>query len=163
MIRKIITTMLVLIWLVVIFVFSAQPADQSSQVSEHVSYQLISSCNELFELEQSADQMEEKALRIEFPVRKAAHMSEYAVLGLLLLTMFYAYSTRPDGRAKLLRLLLFALLGAMVYACSDEFHQRFVDGRSGQITDVLIDTAGAAIGLMIAGIILLNRNKKRKR
>lgn len=163
MIRKTITTTLVIVWFVMIYAFSAQPDVQSSQISGHVSYQIVSSCNELFELDQSVSQMEETALRIEFPVRKAAHMSEYAILALLLLSMFYAYSRRPDGKEKIYRLLFLALFCAMAYACTDEFHQLFIPGRAGRITDVLIDTTGAAIALLIAGLFLLKRNKKNRK
>jgi VanZ family protein len=66
-------------------------------------------------------------------LRKCAHATEYAVLAVLLVRAL----ERPR--------LAFAL--AVVYAASDEFHQTFVRGRHGSPYDVLIDAAGAAIGL----------------
>jgi VanZ family protein len=40
-----------------------------------------------------------------------------------------------------------ALAGVLLYSASDELHQVFVPSRTGQISDVLVDTSGAAIGL----------------
>jgi len=68
-------------------------------------------------------------------LRKGAHMTEYAVLGLLLL--------RALGR----ELPAFAL--GIAYAITDEIHQHFVRGRHASPVDVLIDTAGVAIGIFL--------------
>ena len=38
---------------------------------------------------------------------------------------------------------------AFLYACSDEIHQLFVNGRSGEFTDVLLDTCGAGFGILV--------------
>ena len=66
-------------------------------------------------------------------LRKCAHATEYAVLAALI---FRALERRWA-----------ALALAVVYSASDEFHQTFVRGRHGSPYDVLIDAAGAAIGL----------------
>ena len=69
-------------------------------------------------------------------LRKIAHTAEYALFGALL----YRATRRPAA----------ALLLASVYAVTDEIHQTFVAGRHGSPVDWLIDTAGAAIGIVIA-------------
>ena len=68
-------------------------------------------------------------------LRKGAHMTEYAILGLLLL--------RAIGKE------LPALALGIAYAVTDEFHQHFVRGRHASPIDVLIDTVGLAIGIFI--------------
>src|SRR6476619_2235997 len=68
-------------------------------------------------------------------LRKGAHMTEYAILGLLLL--------RAVGR----EVPAFAL--GIAYAITDEIHQHFVRGRHASPIDVLIDTAGVAIGIFL--------------
>ena len=83
------------------------------------------------------------AEKIEYPVRKAAHMTEYAILGLLSFT-FYRGILKKEKRQ-----FLAALLTAAVYAATDEFHQYFIPGRSAEVMDVCIDTLGASIGLAI--------------
>ena len=68
-------------------------------------------------------------------LRKIAHACEYAVLGALLLR-----ATRDE---------LSAVGLGVAYAVSDEFHQHFVEGRVGAPHDVLIDSVGVAIGIVL--------------
>ena len=68
-------------------------------------------------------------------LRKGAHLSEYAVLGALLLR-----ALRRPGPA-------FAL--GVAYAASDELHQHFVRGRNGSPLDVLLDSCGVALGIYV--------------
>lgn len=158
------SSLLVFAWMCVVFAFSAQPDTESSQVSEHVSYELVSGVNEIFQLGQSQMQMESTAMKIEFPVRKAAHMTEYAILSLLLLLMFTAYGVGQKKANPLFKRCLCAFLTTVLYAATDEFHQLFVPGRAGRVTDVLIDSTGAFIALLIVGLIIKNKsNKIRKR
>lgn len=147
-----------LLWMVVIFCFSAQEARESAELSGHISYRIVSKIAELLQVQATQAQLEESALAIEFPIRKLAHMSEYALLAILLFGTLYSL---PGDRNAYIP----ALIGAFIYACSDEFHQRFVPGRGGRISDVCIDLGGAACGLL--GVFLLigirKRMKKRKR
>lgn len=78
---------------------------------------------------------------ISFIVRKIAHMSEYAVL-----TILYVLCMRSFGCK---HYYVWAIVACFLYASSDEFHQLFVVGRSGQFSDVLIDTLGGSIGVLI--------------
>ena len=71
-------------------------------------------------------------------VRKAAHVTEYAILGALLVRAL----DRPAAAAAL----------AVAYAATDELHQHFVPGRTGAVVDVLIDAVG-----VIAGLVLYRR------
>lgn len=86
-------------------------------------------------------------------VRKTAHCCEYFILALLVSTAAKPY------RMKLYKRLLFILLFCAFYACTDEFHQLFVQGRSCMPTDVLIDTSGAAIGATVFTLINHIKNK----
>jgi VanZ family protein len=74
-------------------------------------------------------------LEYDYPLRKLAHMAEYAILLLL--------ARRPLGDRA-------GLAFAILYAATDEWHQSFVPGRMGAFTDVLIDAAGAALALTLA-------------
>ena len=71
----------------------------------------------------------------DYPLRKCAHMTEYAILAILLVRATASY--------------LWAFPLAVAYAASDEFHQTFVRGRHGSPIDVGIDAAGALIGLAV--------------
>ena len=81
-------------------------------------------------------------------VRKGAHMAEYALLATLLL---YALAKeRGDAR----KWISSAWVLATAYAATDELHQRFIPGRNGCVTDVFIDSAGAALGLLGCFLVL---------
>ena len=122
-------------WMIIIFWFSNQPATESSEISGTISYRLVEDTDEIFNWGLTT-------------IRKAAHMTEYAILGWLA----FAFSGTFEMRQKVHYI---AALGfAFCYASTDEFHQLFIPGRSGQFTDVCIDTAGAAIGLLLLAILL---------
>lgn len=81
----------------------------------------------------------------DFIVRKLAHFTEFAILGMLLSGIVLVRFEKPD-----LYHLSYALLIVLAAAVIDESIQLFTPGRSSQVTDVLIDTSGG-----LAGIILL--------
>ena len=93
---------------------------------------------------------------VHFLVRKAGHLSEYAILALLLLRAIRA-SRRLTPDMWSWKTAGLALLVAAAYAATDEYHQSFVAARTASLTDVLIDTTGA---LMAVGLAFLFRKKR---
>jgi len=90
-------------------------------------------------------------------LRKCAHLAEYAVLALLLwrgVRQPLKNNPRPWSwrEARLVLLLI------MLYAATDEFHQRFVPTRTSLVSDVFIDTAGGAAGLL--ALWMIGRRRK---
>ena len=79
-------------------------------------------------------------------MRKCAHVTEYAVLALLL---WRALRSIPILRAKMLMVFGAVVLGCALFAATDEFHQTFVRSRTPSVRDVLLDIAGAVLGLLI--------------
>ena len=118
-------------------------ATESSKVSGGLCHRMVERVNDTFHLDMTEKQQLAMAEKIEYPVRKAAHMTEYAILGLLSFA-FYRGILKKEKRQ-----FLAALLTATVYAATDEFHQYFIPGRSAEVMDVCIDTLGASIGLAI--------------
>lgn len=98
-------------------------------------------------------------LEYDYPLRKLAHMIEYAILFLLSRRAFqgtWAPAPGKPSRAWDAAALVFAVF----YAMSDEYHQSFVAGRSGQWADVGID----AIGTVLAALaVTLRRGSRRAR
>lgn len=133
--RRVIAGVLALLWMCMIFAFSAQESGESSEVSGAFSQQIVSGVGKFFHLNLSDEDLQRIAEAIETPVRKAAHMAEYAVLSVLIYIWL--------GKWKL------AIVFAAIYAASDELHQRFVPGRAGRLGDVMIDSAGAVLGVLI--------------
>ncbi len=91
---------------------------------------------------------------VDFIVKKSAHLSEYAVLAVLL---WRAFSHTLRERRRWHPWVIVSLCAA--YAVSDEFHQQFVAGRGPSPRDVLIDVAGASIGLLVVSIVLARRRQ----
>lgn len=88
-------------------------------------------------------------LRINLLVRKAAHVTEYAIL-----TGLFFHALRPSI-AGFWRRAAVALVPALLLAPLDEFHQSFVPSRSASPIDVLIDYAGAILGILICRALYL--------
>ena len=142
-IYRVITGGLLLLCMVMIFRFSAQPASESEQVSGGVAYRIVETWSHLTGTEYTQSEMEAYADRIDYPVRKLAHMTEYGILCLLACAFVHGYS----GNWKVCGISAVAV--AALYAATDEIHQLFVPGRAGRFSDVCIDTLGAVIWLLL--------------
>ncbi len=93
----------------------------------------------------------EAILLVQFLVRKAGHVTEYAILALLLLR-----ALRRQRRIVWLH-AIGAWSAAAMYAASDEWHQSFVSSRTASPRDVLLDCAGAAVGILAYWICMRQR------
>lgn len=143
--KKWIYTTITILWVAVIFGFSLQPADVSSDISRSFLMDILA---KLF-----PEIMESQSL-LNFAhvlVRKGAHLTEYCILGVLSGMAVREYVVRHK--------VIVNLLFCFAIACMDETLQRFVPGREGRIFDVMIDTCGAILGIAIVWIIV---NKIRK-
>ena len=85
---RIVTGILAVAWMCLIFSFSNQPATESSKVSGGLCHRLVERANDTLHLDITEKQQLTMAEKIEYPVRKAAHMTEYAILGLLSFTFY---------------------------------------------------------------------------
>ncbi|SHF52491.1 MULTISPECIES: VanZ family protein [Caloramator] len=135
---------LVLIWMGVIFLFSSQNGDKSSENNKFIVYILNTlgiDINTI--LSGNAD----------FIIRKAAHFTEYFILYFLLYNAlkedFYFTSST-----------IFAIIITFLYAVSDEFHQSFVPGRGPAFRDVLIDTSGGVFCMVVIYLSKIIRKRK---
>jgi VanZ family protein len=158
--RRKVFTILTVVWMVVIFLFSSQDADDSTQVSNSVG-KLVGRLFVPGYEQWSMEEQESFAEKIDHPVRKCAHATEYAVLGILLTGAVVDTDSLKSGRGTyFMQIGICVLIGAL-YACSDEIHQLFVPGRSGQVADVLIDSTGVAVGTALAAVILRCISEKK--
>lgn len=140
----------VVLMAVVIFGFSSQNGEESGGLSYDVAEALVDFADVFVDID--SQNRENIINTLQFPIRKAAHMTEYAIL-----TVLIYIALAVDGFRHRWRLWL-SLAAAFVFACSDELHQLFVPGRCGVFTDVLIDTAGAAIAVLLTAAVVLFRN-----
>lgn len=136
---KKVSIVLVLIWMIVIFTFSNKPAQVSTQESDNI----VNIVYRIFKIDTKYNDLIIKA------VRKSAHFIEYMILGILVLNMLHYYNIKD--------IILLSILICMLYACSDEIHQLFIMGRSGELIDSLLDTSGSMLGIYLYNIFI---NKK---
>ncbi len=95
---------------------------------------------------------------IHFLIRKAAHLTEYAILAIFLWRAFRF--PRPDVRGGLWTAAAMALAIAICFAALDEYHQSFVPSRGSSPVDVMIDSCGAVLGLALRWGIGLCKPRK---
>ena len=143
--KSVVWLIITVVWMAVIFCFSAQPADVSTDTSLRVGMTIGKMSVPDFSKLPKEEQMD-YAEKIEFPVRKMAHATEYAILGCLLTNLCLTFPMR--------KAYMWSWLMGSAYAATDEFHQLFVPGRSGQITDVMIDSVGCLAGCLLTCLIL---------
>lgn len=143
--KSVVWLIITVVWMTVIFCFSAQPADVSTDTSLRVGMTIGKMSVPDFSKLPKEEQMD-YAKKIEFPVRKMAHATEYAILGCLLTNLCLSLSMK--------KAYMWSWLMGSAYAATDEFHQLFVPGRSGQITDVMLDSVGCLTGCLLIYLIL---------
>ncbi|CEI73341.1 VanZ family protein [Romboutsia hominis] len=148
--RKKIFLALAILWMGTIFYMSNQPANISTVQSDGV-------INILSGVPVLGDVMDVLISNgtASFVVRKSAHMLSYGLLSVLLFMSIY------DNYKSINKTSIISLIITFLYACSDEFHQTFITGRSGEFRDVLVDSTGAIIFLLIIILITKFINKKK--
>lgn len=129
-------TMLFL-WMLFIFNLSSQVADESKGLSGVVVDYIVKTVEKAnLDLDLDID-------GFHHIIRKCAHFTAYLILGA------FAVNALKKSEIKGQRVFFLALLFCVLYAISDEFHQLFVLGRSGEINDVVIDSIGSITGIWI--------------
>ena len=140
--KRTLKVLLLLLWMSLIFYFSAQPAAESTETSGLMAMFLYW-LYRLFGLHGISETVFlETYMHL---VRKAAHLIEFMVLGILVFMNCHEFMKKE--------LLFRSLLFSCIYAVSDELHQLFVLNRSCQITDMLIDCLGACLGVFLCHAI----------
>ena len=137
-----------------IFYFSSQDGETSSQTSTGLAVFVMRLLVPGFD---GMSYAEKKVFfnRLTYFVRKAAHFTEFAMLGASLRLLFHALRLRWP--------VVLAWIVGSLYACSDELHQMFVDGRGAMWQDVAIDSAGVLTAVLLTTLWLWLRKKKKAR
>lgn len=145
-ITRIVFSIAAIVCMAIIFVFSSENSDKSSDTSGVITDKAVHTLVKDYE-----ELPQEKKISIydtfSHIVRKTAHFSIYAALGFCVSMAIWKRKLLSVGSA--LNILI-----CFLYAFSDELHQNFVSGRSCEFRDMMIDTAGAAVGMIIALALL---------
>lgn len=143
--KKIISIIFVAVWMIVVFYFSSQGGQSSTSSSKKVANVVVNIIN----INGKMDNIEKQVLvdKIDPYVRKMAHYSIYIIGGILITNAIYTFMTIEA------RVITKSFIIGCLYAISDEIHQLFVPGRSGKVTDVIIDSLGVLTGIVIFLIV----------
>ena len=145
---RIAAPMLLVSWMVLIFVFSAQNATESSDTSGNFIHGFLNIVYPEFKTLTQAEKLQ-IVNSLQFYVRKGAHFTVYGVLGIFSFLSFVTY----DKIKAWIRILL-SLSVCLLYSVSDEIHQNFVAGRSCEFRDVIIDFCGSLVFIAVAFLIV---------
>lgn len=129
-------SLLVIIWLSVIFLFSNQSGEASTNLTnsflERVLWFIDNDVTFII-------------------IRKLAHFGEYFILGILIYNLLREFTYK--------NIVLYSFIICIIFACFDELHQLFIGGRDGKILDVFIDSIGIIIGILIVNKFNKNLSK----
>lgn len=140
----------IIVWMAIIFYLSHEPASTSRELSTGLMNEIFTFIGKI------APASEIDAGMFHHLLRKSAHFFAYSALGIFSFAAFLLSGASGYRR-------IFMALGLCVmFAISDEVHQLFVPGRSGEIRDVLIDSAGAGVGIGVALLVKKIVGMKRK-
>lgn len=126
--------------------FSGQSGVDSGQLSYKVTRELVEIAGDVTDKNLTETQIAVYTEKYHYYVRKLAHFTEYMILAITVAFPLYVYGMRG------IWLMIFAGAFCVGFACLDEYHQSFVAGRSPSKKDVLIDSCGVFVGIIITRI-----------
>jgi len=138
--NKIIYIVLI-VWMIIIFLFSSMNADNSNGKSKGIIKSIVVNTTNILHIDITYKKIDNIVKDLNYPIRKCAHVTEYLILGILLMEAIY---TKNNNK------IIYLILGIIfIYACTDEFHQVFT-GRTSKFLDVIIDTLGGSLGVIFS-------------
>lgn len=150
---------LVLLWMGIIFKLSSANGEKSTDTSRSSLEMIITLFNKSIDKQKLA----EIVIKYDVVLRKFTHFSGYLVGGVLLYFMYFYLNKLVNNKVKYIK--LYSVVTGSIYAMTDELHQHFVPGRSGEIKDVLLDTSGVITGIIIVWLVIsvIQKRKLRKK
>ena len=136
--KRIIYLILVILWLGVIFMFSSQNGEDSGNTSKELIIKIVNVYEKITNKEVDMNIAIEK---MQYPIRKLAHFTEYFILGIFMFLFINTYNFKNK--------LLITIGICFICASFDEIHQIFSDNRGPSIIDVFIDTFGSIVSSSI--------------
>lgn len=143
-IKRTVLFAIIIFWMVLVYCLSNQNSVDSTETSVKFLNFLVS----MFAKIVNKDLNIEDFMWLDYTLRKFAHFGLYFVGAIPVFSLLKTYNI---GKVKQ---IVLTVLFCACYACSDELHQLFSEGRNGNFIDVLIDTTGSAFGIIFVEIVL---------
>ena len=146
--KKIISYILLIFWMIVIFLLSHQTSDISGGASGSLIYDTLYFICNIFSI--NTVNLNEFIEIIHEPVREAMHALEYLILGILTINALYQSEIRKN-------IIIISIIFCFAYSLIDEIHQIFIDGRTFQLFDLFMDAIGYIIGTYFSKILIFKK------
>ncbi len=144
-IKTIIKSIILILWIITIFSFSLQKSNETTKTSTSFTKTIITTVLNITNTYKNDNQVNDLVEEFHPIIRKVAHFTEFFILGIFTLLVF------KDLNIK--NIYFYSIIFCLLIAISDESIQLFIDGRSSQIIDVLIDTLGSATYILLYKLI----------
>lgn len=145
--KKVLSIILVILWMMLIFNFSKDNGVESTSLTNEIITRIVTIFTDI---EENSEEMQ-RIIDVSFiPIRKCAHFFVYFILGLLVMNTIYICGVSRNT-------LIISSILCILFSISDEFHQTFVDGRSGTIRDVLLDSSASLFASFIYHRLIIMR------
>lgn len=145
----------IILWCLVIFYASSRTSNQSNGKSKKIIYDTVKITTtvtnklKITNKDLSNDKWINHIVnKLNYPLRKVAHATVYFILSILIMLCLKSFGVEQK------KALLLTIGICFIYSMTDEFHQLFINGRTGQFSDCLIDTLGATIGSILTKILI---------
>ena len=151
---------LVITWMGIIFFYSNMESHQSTMESESIVVKIITKIDQITHANEETikyHQSQDFISKANHFFRKLCHASIYLALSILVFNVLLLIIKR-----NLIIYNVLCLLICFLYACTDEYHQTFVPGRSGQFSDILIDMSGVLMGCIMLSLIYKYFERRKK-
>ena len=150
MLKRIVSTILLIIWMLIIFMFSNDNGVTSAKKSDKFAGNVIDTVSDITKQKVTSKERNNLIKKTSFIVRKTAHFTLYFILGILIYVTLSSYSIDR-------RIVMYSILFAFTYSISDEIHQLFSDGRAFKILDILIDTIASTLSISLINLFKIKR------
>ena len=149
--KKIISWILLIFWMIVIFMLSHQTSEVSGGASGSILYDTVSFIYAIFGL--NTANLNNFIEMVHEPIREIMHALEYLILAILAMNALYQSKVSKN-------MVLYSILFCFIYSITDEVHQIFINGRTFQILDLFMDFIGYMMGIFMANTFIKKLTKK---
>ena len=151
---RILLGILIVLNMVMIYQLSDQTGPDSHEVSKGVTYHIADIVVDDFD-QKTTEEKDQIVAELHPSIRKLAHMGEFGTLGALILALLLTWNGY-----EVLRYLI-SLGATLLYACLDELHQHWSDGRGPQLQDVALDFLGAFLCCSVLLLVFLKLQQRK--
>ena len=133
----------IILFIGIIFLFSSLKGEVSDRQSIGLLENTVGKVASIIDKDITEEEKHELYLKLNYPLRKLAHILEFFILSLLVCLFLHSLNIG------MLKVIVFAFIICFMFACGDEIHQLFVVDRHGSLFDVFVDSIGIVIMLVI--------------